>query len=182
MNTKNSSWHYFHQMNTIVNNRLYLQLILLFAGLMFSCTKEKQQVNRYVLGDVAAPGYFPGKNNIKSDLQFISIAFTDLYGVQISNAKLSALTDGYNSLGDKQIIIDRILRNLLKDPEIQKPDMATMRGNIPVFVRDCYRRFLVREPNENELWYLRKLIEENQELSPEDIFYSFMTSEEYKYY
>jgi hypothetical protein len=169
-------------MNTIVSSRLYFGLFLFLSGVLISCTKEKQQVNRYVLGDVAAPGYFPGKNNIKSDLQFISIAFTDLYGVQIPNAKLSALTEGYNSLGDKQIIIDRILRNLLKDPSIQKPDMQSMRGDIPLFVRDCYRRFLVREPNESELWYLKKLIEENETLTPEDIFYAFMTSEEYKYY
>ena len=174
--------HYFHQMNTIVSSRFYFGIFLLFAVILLSCTKEKQQVNRYVLGDVAAPGYFPGKNNIKSDLQFISIAYTDLYGVQIPNTQLSALTEGYNSLGDKQIIIDRILRNLLKDPSIQKPDMETMRGDIPLFVRDCYRRFLVREPNESELWYLKKLIEEHETLLPEDIFYAFMTSEEYKYY
>jgi len=170
-------------MNTTGNNKLYfLRIVLLLSFVVYACTKEKHQVNRYVLGEVPAIGYFPGKSSLKTDLQFISIAYSDLFATQIPPTRLNALTDGYNSLGDKQIIIDRILKNLLNDAGVQKPDMQSMRENIPVFIRDCYRRFLVREPNETEMWYLKKIIEENETLTPEDIFYAFMRSEEYKYY
>lgn len=172
-------------MNTTGNNNLHrIFLLLLLTGLvaLYGCTQEKQQINRYVLGEVAAPGYFPGKSNLKTDLQFISIAFNDLYGEPISGIRLTRLMDGYNSLGDKQIIIDRILRNLLKDPAVIIPTAAEMRSNTGLFVQETYKRFLVRQPNESELWYLKKLLDENPDITPEDVYYAFMTSEEYKYY
>jgi hypothetical protein len=163
--------------------KLLLALIWIgFAGLQISCTKDKQQIKQYVLGEVPAPGYFPSKSNPKTDLQFISIAFSDLFGEQISGIRLNRLMDGYNALGDKQIIIDRILKNLLKDPAVIKPSDAEMRSNTTLFVRDTYRKFLVREPNDSELWYLKKLLAENPDITTDDVYYAFMTSEEYKYY
>jgi hypothetical protein len=157
-------------------------ILAVLVLMLFACTKEKQQINKYVLGEIPAEGYFPGKSNLKTDLQFISIAYSDLFGEQISGTRLNRLMDGYNSLGDKQIIIDRILRNLLKDPAVVIPASEEMRGNISNFTRETYRRFLVRQPNESELALMTKLIQENPDLTPADIYYAFMTSEEYKYY
>jgi lipocalin len=57
-----------------------------------------------------------------------------------------------------------------------------MRSNTTLFVRDTYRKFLVSEPNDSELWYLKKLLAENPDITTDDVYYAFMTSEEYKYY
>lgn len=162
--------------------KVKIWISILWIGVLLSCTKEKQQINKYVLGEIPAEGYFPGKSNLKTDLQFISIAYSDLFGEQISGTRLNRLMDGYNSLGDKQIIIDRILRNLLKDPAVLIPTSEDMRGNIGNFTRDTYRRFLVRQPNESEFALMTKMIQTQTDLTPADIYYAFMTSEEYKYY
>lgn len=162
--------------------KLHLLLFLSLLWLSTGCTKEKYQVNKYVLGEVPAAGYFPGKSNLKSDLQFISIAYSDLFSEQIQGKKLSLLMDGYNACGDKQIYIDRLLKNMLKDPSVLKPEQTELISAPETFIRDTYRRFLVREPNESELWYIKKLMAENPELTAAEIYYAFMSSEEYKYY
>lgn len=122
------------------------------------------------------------KGNLKSDLQFISIAYSDLFGKQISTAELNTLISGYKAVGDKTLIIDLIVRNLLVKPGIVKVAQASMQADPEAFIALTFERFFVREPSEMETWFFANLIKENQQFLPEDIYYALMRAEEYRYF
>lgn len=122
------------------------------------------------------------KGHLKSDLQFISIAYSDLFGKQISTAELNALISGYKAVGDKPLIIDLIVRNLLVKPGIVTINQATMQADPEAFIKGAFERFFIREPTEMETWFFTNLINENQQFLPEDIYYALMRAEEYRYY
>jgi len=153
-------------------------LTLLLA--LSSCKRE--QVNQYVIDDQHVSGNSSNKISQKSDLQLISIAYSDLFGKQISPSELNVLIAGYNAVGDKGLIIDRVIRRMLSAQGIQKPTDSEMRADPDEFVKDCFRKFYVREPSELELWYFTKTINENGTIKPEDIYYVMMSAEEYRYY
>ncbi len=154
-------------------------LILLLGVSLSACKKE--QVDVFVVDPVSVK-QSGNKQNLKSDLQFLSIAYTDLFGNQISNRDLQALMAGYNSIGDKQVIIDRIVRKMLTNSGIDRPSSAEMRDDIESFVKASFQRFFVREPSEMEVWYFTSVIEKNPDIQPEEIYYVLMSSEEYRYF
>ncbi|MDZ7847127.1 MAG: hypothetical protein U5L96_10350 [Owenweeksia sp.] len=49
-------------------------------------------------------------------------------------------------------------------------------------MEDTYKRLLVRKPSKQESWYLVNEIANNSKLAPIDIYYTMLTSEEYRYY
>lgn len=154
-------------------------ILFLSIALVLSCQKEVNY--QYELTPVSLT-QSKDKGNLKSDLQFVSIAYSDLFGAQISANDLHTILEGYNSLGDKGLIIDRVLRKMLSVNGIIKPDGATMRADIEGFLTESFERFLVRKPAEMELWYFKSILEKNTNLEPEDIYYALMTSIEYRYY
>ncbi len=154
-------------------------LLFLSLALFFSCQKEVQY--QYELTPLNLT-QSKDKSNLKSDLQFVSIAYSDLFGSQISANDLNTILEGYNSVGDKGLIIDRVLRKMLSANGILKPDAATMRADMEAFLTESFERFLVRKPAEMELWYFTSILEKNQAIAPEDIYYALMTSTEYRYY
>jgi hypothetical protein len=86
------------------------------------------------------------------------------------------------SFGDKNVIIERIAQNMLTDPLVNIPTDNVMRDNLPEFISETYNRFYTRQPSEAEIWYLQNLINNNAELTVVEVYYAFLTSEEYKYY
>ena len=48
--------------------------------------------------------------------------------------------------------------------------------------RDAYLRFFNRQPNEFEAWKVKDMIDKNTDITPQMIYYSMMTSEEYRFY
>ncbi len=156
-----------------------LLLYLVLIGLFASCKKEISNVYDIAPVNVRQSGE---KGNLKSDLQFISIAYSDLFGKQISTSELNSLLSGYKAVGDKTLIIDLILRNLLVKPGIVKIDQATMQADPEAFIQASFERFLVREPTEMETWFFANLINENNQFLPEDIYYALMRAEEYRHY
>jgi hypothetical protein len=71
---------------------------------------------------------------------------------------------------------------LINKSGVQIPADAAMRADIPVFVEQTYLRLFNRKPNEFEAWKMKDLIEKNADISPKMIYYSMMTSNEYRYY
>lgn len=120
------------------------------------------------------------KPNVKTDIEFISIAYSDLFDRAISNDELVALRQTYASFGDIKLIEDLIIRNFLNGNQVNLPSSAEMRNDIEAFVGQTYRKFLNRNPNEFELWFLVNEIQGNQTITPELIYYSIMTSNEYR--
>jgi len=154
-------------------------LFCLILTMLTSCKKEMSNVYEINPVDVRQSG---AKGNLKSDLQFISIAYSDLFGKQISTSELNGLVSGYKAMGDKTLIIDLIIRNLLIKPGVVSVDQSSMQSDPESFIKVSFERFFVREPTEMETWFFANLINENSQFLPEDIYYALMRAEEYRYY
>lgn len=155
-------------------------LFLLLLVFTISCTKEKSFVY-----DVNTTNITPDngdKVNAKTTTEFISIAYSDLFGNTITQDKLFKLNIAYTSFGDKKLIEDRIILNFLNDPNVIIPTDQTMRNDIPLFINDSYKKFFNRLPDEFEKYYLVNLIQTDNSIVPENIYYSMMTATEYRYY
>ena len=149
-------------------------------GMVSSCTKEKDII--YDVNDVNVDKPDANKDYVKSLTEFISIAFTDLFGQNINQAQLQTLAVPYSGFGDLKLIEDMIIKNFLNNPVANVPSDAEMRENVDQFLLDTYQKFFNRYPNEFELWHMRNLINENENITPELIYYAIMTSNEYRYY
>lgn len=154
-----------------------LILILLALG---GCQPDKAYVFEVNPVEVSQIGV--DKNNLKSDLEFLSLAFSDLFGESISQEVLANMVNAYTSLGDKQLMADLIIRNMLQRPEADVPTDQEMRQDIDLFVENTYKKFYVRTPGEYERWYFKNLIENDPEITPEMIYYSFLSSDEYRFF
>lgn len=159
-----------------------LMLIPFFAGLILLNGCKKENVFTYEVNDVEVNQPGAVKPNVKSDLEVISIAYTDLFGSTIAPAELQDLALSYQSFGDKRLMIDMVILNFLNEPNVQVPSSADMRNDVEGFVAASYRKFFVREPTAFEQWFVSDLIRKDADLSPELVYYGFMTSNEYRYY
>jgi hypothetical protein len=152
----------------------------LAVALLTGC--QKQLVNEYEIVPVHVDNQGGKKGTLKTDLQFITIMYADLFGTSIPSAELNNINQAYLSFGDKDVVIERIAQHFLLNSAAQIPTDNYMRFNTDQFIAEAYNRFYVRKPTEAETYYLRKLIKENGEIKARDVFYAFVTAEEYKYY
>lgn len=168
-------------MNTSLIKILKTIAMLLIMALSFSAC-NKDAVTRYELEDVNLYSSASDKKNLKSDEQFISIMYTDIFERSISNSQLVTMNEAYTSMGDKSLIIDILIKSLLTDQGASIPTLSEMKSKPEEFVQNTYTRFLVRLPSKQEEWFLVNQIESNNKLEPIDIYYAMLTSEEYRYY
>ena len=154
-------------------------LLFLF---LFSCKKDKQFDYIYDVNDVNVHQTGVSKPNVKSTIEFISIAYSDLFGTTISASDLTELSLCYLAFGDKKFIEDLIIRNFLNKTGVIIPTSTTMNADVPAFVQTTYRKFYNRDPNEFEKWQIVNYINSTPNITPELVYYSFMTSDEYRYY
>ena len=153
-----------------------IALLVIAAG----CTKEKTYI--YDVNSVNVTQQTGAKGTAKSTTEFISIAYADLFGTTIANDELVKLFTAYSSFGDKKLIEDRIIRNFLDLPGTNIPATQAMRNDIPAFITNAYKKLFNRNPNEFEKYYLKNLIQSDTTITSEMMYYSFMTSNEYRYY
>ena len=152
-------------------------LLFLFV---FSCKKDVSYVYKVNDTTVSQPGV--NKPNTKSTIEFISIAYADLFGTSISAGQLTDLSLCYLAFGDKKFVEDLIIRNFLSKSGVIIPTQATMTADVPAFVQATYRKFYNRDPNEFEKWQVVNYINSTANITPELVYYSFMTSDEYRCY
>ena len=157
-----------------------LAFLVITVALSSSCKKDV--ITQYQIRDVALYSSASEKKNLKSDEQFISIMYTDIFEKSISNEQLLSMNKAYTSIGDKSLIIDILIKSLLADQSANIPTIAEMRAEPETFVQDTYKRFLVRLPSKQEEWFLINQIANNNKLEPVDIYYAVLTSDEYRYY
>ncbi|HET7819048.1 MAG TPA: hypothetical protein VFL70_07045 [Bacteroidia bacterium] len=159
------------------------QLITYIAFVLLAITSCKKET-KYVYGvkDVTVNQSGVNKPNVKNTLEFISIAYSDLLGQSIGASELTELSVCYLSFGDKKFIEDLIIRNFLKKPGVVIPTQTQMNGDVAAFVQATYRKFYNRDPNEFEKWQIVNYIKNTTGITPELVYYSFMTSDEYRYY
>ena len=94
-------------------------LFLLLTIVIFSCTEEKKY--QYGIDPIDVTQGGGQKTNQKSTTEFISIAYSDLYGTVIPQTKLVNLSVAYSSFGDLKVIEKRIIANFLNDTTLLTP-------------------------------------------------------------
>lgn len=159
-----------------------LKLIILSSFLiLLSCHKEKNDI--YQLNDVTIEQNSANKDHLKTTTEFISIAYSDIFGTVISTYKLSDLSKIYSAFGDKKLIEEMVIKNFLNEPSIQIPQINRNSINtINSFVNSTYRKLYNRNPDAYELWFISDMIEKDLDLNSELIYFSLMTANEYRYY
>lgn len=162
-----------------MKNQFISLAILILLGVA-SCNKEQRVI--YEVQQQELYQNSSQKQTLKTTTQFISIAYNDLFGTNITGDELTKLDVAYQSLGDKHVLEDMIVKSLINRPTVQIVSNTTMRADIDEFVKSVYLRFYNRNPNEFEAWKLKDLIEKNTDITPKMIYYSMMTSEEYRFY
>ena len=158
------------------------KLIFIFSILLlFSCKKEKNV--KYQLNDVTIENNRANKDHLKSTTEFISIAYSDIFGTVISINKLADLTKIYKAFGDKKLIEQMVIKNFLNEPSIQIPQIdRSSASTINTFTQNMYIKLYNRTPDEYELWFISNMIENDTDLTSELIYFSLMTANEYRYY
>lgn len=156
-------------------------LALFFVGLLFSC-KKKDPEYVYEVNTEQVTKTGTNKTNLKTNLEFISICYSDLFGTTITNDKLIILSTAYESFGDKKLMGDIIVRNFLNTPGVQIPTKQTMRNDVNAFITNSYKKFYNRNPSEMELWSIKNIVNSDTTITPELLYYSFLTSNEYRFY
>ena len=156
-------------------------IFLLSVLTLVSCKKEKKAV--YGLNDVDISQNSANKDYLKSTTEFISIAYSDIFGTVISINKLADLTKIYKAFGDKKLIEQMVIKNFLNEPSIQIPQIdRSSTSTINTFVQNMYIKLYNRTPDEYELWFISNMIENDTDLTSELIYFSLMTANEYRYY
>jgi hypothetical protein len=155
-------------------------LFLLFTIAFFSCSEEKKY--QYGIDPVDVNQGGGQKTNQKSTTEFISIAYSDLYGTVIPQTKLVNLSVAYSSFGDLKVIEKRIIANFLNDTTINLPATPAVNGDTTLFITNAYKKFFNREPNEFEKFKWQELISTNTSVTPMTIYFALMTSDEYRFY
>ena len=155
-------------------------IFLLSVLTLVSCKKEKKAV--YGLNDVDISQNSANKDYLKSTTEFISIAYSDIFGTVISINKLADLTKIYKAFGDKKLIEQMVIKNFLNEPnQIPQIDRSST-STINSFVQNAYTKLYNRTPDEYELWFVADMITKDNDLTSELIYFSLMTANEYRYY
>lgn len=158
---------------------LFACLILL--GLLgHSCKKETEYI--YGVTDVELNQSDANKPNVKSTNEFISIAYSDIFGATIPHDKLVKLQTAYTAFGDQKLIEQLVIRNFLNQPGNVIPSQGEMTADLNKFIEDTYIKFFARRPNEYETYYLKNMLTTDPSITPELVYYAMMTSNEYRYY
>ena len=163
--------------------KIFFAVALLFAfGCKDKTIEEEEKTYLYNVNTTDVGHQSGVKGTAKSTTEFISIAYSDLFGTTISNDDLVKLFTAYSSFGDKKLIEDRIIRNFLDLPGANIPTTQQMRNDIPTYITNSYKKLFNRNPNEFEKYYLKNMIQTDTSITSEMMYYSFMTSNEYRYY
>lgn len=164
------------------SKRLIGTALLIVMSVFASCKKDPPKTYIYGVNNTSVSQDGVAKPNIKSTVEFISIAYSDLFGNTIDQSTLNDLGTAYNAFGDKKLIEELIIRNFLNSQNVSIPTVTQMNADVKLFVVNTYKKFYNREPNEFELWQFTNLISTDTAITPEMVYYSFMTSNEYRYY
>lgn len=163
-------------MNMPIFNKLFFCAILF---LTISCQKE---YTVYEINDVTVLPVNSQKNKAKTSAQFISILYTNFFQEPIGPNKMLEAQNAILSIGDKKIAYEMLVSKYMNDSRVVLPSMDDMRDDTEIFVRETYKRFLVRQPTEAELQWWVNYIESRPQLEPELVYFAFATSNEHFHY
>ena len=131
-----------------MRNIIYILILIVLS----SCKRDPSYI--FEVNDVDVSASTGEKNRLKTDIEFVSIAHTDIFGSNISSNDLDNIT----------------------------PIDKSSKTSIESFVIDTYMKLYNREPDAFEKWYLSDLIHNNDVINAEIVYFSMMTANEYRYY
>ena len=148
--------------------------------LLASCKKDPEvlfELNNLELYPSAAD-----KTKVKSNQQFVSILYTNLFQSAIPGSDVFELDALFKSIGDQDVAKEVLISNFFNQQGVQLPSTAEMNADIDTFIAETYKRFFVREPSVAETTWVKNFIQNNPYMSPELVFFSFALANEYQYY
>jgi hypothetical protein len=156
-----------------------MTILLGFALLAGACKKDmhEYEVNQQ---DLQPPN--AGKTKLKTNEQYVSILYANLFQTALSSNRLFQITQCIESVGDKELVREVIISNFMNEQEVIIPSDSIMRADVDLFLSETYERFYVREMSEAERTWFRNYIENNPNVTPELIYFSFALSNEYLFY
>lgn len=122
------------------------------------------------------------KTKYKSEAEYISILYTNLYQTPISPNQLYRTQNVLYSIGDRNVSNEMILSNYFNTGGLKIPSNTEMRSGVEAFVTSTYRRFYLRNPSEAEKAYFINYITNNSNVTVEMVYTAFAVSNEYQYY
>ncbi len=158
--------------------KYFLILGVLFAAI--GC--QKTGVRVYEIQNQPIKQDEINKKNFKKELEFVSLAYADLYQKPIGSDELQDAVQVFNANGDKALVVDLLIRDWLNRPEMQLPTNAQMRQNTADFVVNTYKKFYHRSPNEFEKWHWVNRLNTDNTLGADMVYYAFLISDEYKWF
>ena len=152
-----------------------LALMLSFSG----CQKDYfvYEINDQTILPVNSQKIKP-----KSITQYISILYTNFFQRAISPNSMLQAQKAIESIGDKQVAFDILLSKYMNDPKVILPTVESMRQDPEGFIRNTYKRFLVRAPTEAELNWMLNYIKSRPNVTPEHFYFAFGTCNEHFHY
>ena len=168
------------------SNRLFFSFFFILAT-TWACKKEytEKQVYDNVIYEMDTVRLYNSaaeKSRQKSQTQYISILYSDLYNKSIPTNELSELSELGLATGDKTMVNELTLGHYLNGAGVDKPTDAEMRADIGTFITWAYLKFYSRYPTEYEKRYLTDIIEKDVDMTVDDVYTSFILSNEYYYY
>jgi hypothetical protein len=122
------------------------------------------------------------KTKNKSESEYISILYTNLYQKPIAPNELYKTQNVVYSIGDRTLAYEMLLSNYFNQGSVQIPSDNNMRGRLDSFILETYKRFYLRYPSEAEKTWFRNYIEANPDATVEMVYTAFAASDEYSFY
>lgn len=157
-----------------------LAAITAVSALLVACKKE--QVGLYELNSVELLSTAAEKDKQKTNQQFVSILYTNLFQSALPGSEVFVLDQIFQSIGDKEIAREVLISNFFNEQGVQLPTTQEMNNDLDLFINETYKRFYVRLPNEAEKTWVKNFIQSNAYMTPELVYFSFALSSEYQYY
>lgn len=162
-----------------MQRQLWLLIPLVFLAIT-GCKKNTSYL--YEVNTVTVNPNNGGKTKQKSQEQFINIAYANFFQEALAPNDLVDISDVVTSIGDKQVAFEAVISKMVADPSVIVPSNQEMRADLEQFIIDTYKRFYVRVPTEAEKTWWINYLESNTDVSPELVYFSFATANEYYFY
>jgi hypothetical protein len=152
----------------------------LTAGVLTGCKKDQDLL--YELNPVTLYNGSAEKDKLKTNEQYVSILFTNLFQTGISSEAVFELNQCLMSIGDQEFGREVLISNFFNQVGVQMPTVEEMNSDMETFIEETYKRFFVRIPSEAEKTWVKNFIQSNPYMTPELVYFSFALSNEYLYY
>lgn len=163
-----------------ISNRIKIGLLMVCVVGIFACTKERRV--RYEVVNQQANDIVIDKNKAKTDRQYISILYANLFQEALPINQQVATQNVIQSVGDRALVYEIILSNYMNKSGVILPPVSEMKDNPEQFIIDTYKRFYLRIPSELEKSFFVNFFANNPNVTPELVYTAFAASDEYIFY